>query len=476
MKNIIYLILPLFLWLETANEALSQDFEVLFRDFDASNLTYEDKRFLQTALAFEGHYHGLLDGAWGRISDRALNRYSQSEFETAPADWHMAMLAWSLFERLSNDGWEFNYFPGLGLSLLWPEKTIVRDADTDYFLNYSHKSSTLAISMGVHNRETTQKLHDFTLSTHEGATQPYSVRKQNLAVSSATDRDGSILYTRSDFVNGSWSTVMLSSSEQDAAILGAVSSSISAKRVQKLSFTIGGKLDYVVKTTIDALEQSDESQAKTAEVPPSNRKNVSGSAGSGFVVSAAGHVLTNAHVVEGCTTITVDGRNAKLVAFSQEFDLALLVSEAFENKEVAVFSASSAKLNSDVTAAGYPYAGMLGGLNITRGSVSSLKGLGGDPVTMQITSPIQSGNSGGPLLASDGEVVGVVVSKLNELKVADALGDVPQNVNFAIRGEVALLFLAQNGVEAKLSLDDRRLEPEELAELATSFTTFIECR
>ncbi len=476
LNKLFCLFLALFFWLEAPNKAYSQDFEVLFRDFDASDLTYQDKRFLQTALAFEGKYQGLLDGAWGRISDRALRRYSQSEFGTAPEDWHMAMLAWSLFERVSDNGWEFNYFSGMGLSLLWPEKAIVREADSEYFVNYRHSKSSLAISMGIHSKDIAQNLHDFTLRTHKSASQPYSVRKSNLAVSSATERDGSILYTRSDFVNGSWSTVMLSSNERDSAVLGTVASSISPNRVQSLSFTTGGKLDYVVQRTIDALEQAEEDQTQSANAPPPNEESLLGSSGSGFVVSEAGHILTNAHVIEGCKAISVDGQNAQMIAVSDEFDLALLQSEAVQNKAVAVFSASSAKLNSDVTAAGYPYAGMLGGLNITRGSVSSLKGLGGDSVTMQITSPIQSGNSGGPLLASDGEVVGVVVSKLNELKVADALGDVPQNVNFAIRGEIARLFLAQNGVEPRLSLDDQRLEPEEIAEKAKSFTTFIECQ
>ncbi|WP_132546510.1 trypsin-like peptidase domain-containing protein [Rhodovulum euryhalinum] len=54
---------------------------------------------------------------------------------------------------------------------------------------------------------------------------------------------------------------------------------------------------------------------------------------------------------------------------------------------------------------GYPYFGILDGLNLTRGSVSSLKGIGGDGFTMQISAPVQPGNSGGPLLNEYGQVV-----------------------------------------------------------------------
>ncbi len=452
--------------------ARSQDFEALLQGFDASNLSFEDKRFLQTALAFEGHYHGLLDGAWGKISSRALDNYSRDVFETAPEDWHMAFLAWTLFERISQDGWDIQYFEGLGLSFLWPENAIRREADTDYFLNYRHSNSSFSLSFGIHSVEIAQNLHNFTVQSHQLGSDPYIVRKNNLAVSSATKRDGSTLYTRSDFVNGGWSTVMLSASERDGHILGAVASSISKGRADSLDISNNGKLDRVIQQVVAALEEAEE---QTNEDPKDSSSDGQGSAGSGFIVSRAGHVLTNQHVVDGCTQVFVDDRPATVVSSSEEYDLALLKYDAPSDRGIAVFSASPAKLNSDVTAVGYPYAGLLGGLNVTRGSVSSLKGLGGDLSTMQITSPIQSGNSGGPLLASDGEVVGVVVAKLDERVVADALGDTPQNVNFAVRGEIAKLFLAQNAINPVLSLDDKKLEPEEVANLAASFTTFVEC-
>jgi S1-C subfamily serine protease len=126
-----------------------------------------------------------------------------------------------------------------------------------------------------------------------------------------------------------------------------------------------------------------------------------------------------------------------------------------------------------LTVAGFPLPDLLGGLNITRGAVASLKGIGGDGISMQISAPVQPGNSGGPVLNAAGQVVGVVVAKLDAARVAELHDDVPQNVNFAIRGEIARLFLSQNGVEPAISPPGGALPPEELGVLAQGYTRLV---
>ena len=54
--------------------------------------------------------------------------------------------------------------------------------------------------------------------------------------------------------------------------------------------------------------------------------------------------------------------------------------------------------------------------------------------------PVQPGNSGGPLLDENGNLIGIVVSKLG-LKAAEATGDIPQNVNYAVKSAYALALL-----------------------------------
>lgn len=371
------------------------------------------------------------------------------------------------------------YLSELDLSLMVPTKQLITDPPSNNLANFRHANSSLSLSVGAVDQNTANGFHWYTLKLHAVTEEPYTVRKTNFAVSTGTKVDGTKVYTRSNFIKGQWSTVKISAKRWDANLLSAVSSSISVGRSREIFLPVDGKLFELIKQTVEALDQEEEENVTVASVPPtddnSKSKQAWQSSGTGFVVSDGGHILTNAHVIDGCVNILVDGEKAKLVASSKDFDLAVIQSDAALEKTVALFSASSARLNSDMTAVGYPYAGLLGGLNVTRGAVSSLTGLKGDLMKMQITAPVQSGNSGGPLLASDGQIVGVVVSKLDAEKVSETIGDVPQNVNFAIRGEIAKLFLSQNAINPKLSLEDNPLAPEDLAEQASKFTTFIEC-
>ena len=95
---------------------------------------------------------------------------------------------------------------------------------------------------------------------------------------------------------------------------------------------------------------------------------------------------------------------------------------------------------------------------------------------MQISAPVQLGNSGGPVLDEFGTLVGVVVSKLDAQRVADAIGDIPQNINFAIRGEIAKLFLTNHGIDYGISMQSVKVSPVELAENASKFTVLLECK
>ena len=113
--------------------------------------------------------------------------------------------------------------------------------------------------------------------------------------------------------------------------------------------------------------------------------------------------------------------------------------------------------------------------NVTSGNVSALAGLGDDAKRLQITAPVQRGNSGGPLLDGAGNVIGVVVSKLDAVRAAKLTGDIPQNVNFAIKGALVRGFLDIHGVAYRRRPSDAKLAPERLAELARGFTVAVHC-
>ena len=84
-------------------------------------------------------------------------------------------------------------------------------------------------------------------------------------------------------------------------------------------------------------------------------------------------------------------------------------------------------------------------LKVTDGLISSLNGLRDNAGMFQITNPIQPGNSGGPLITEEGQVVGVVTSSLNAARVFAVTGSLPQNVNFAVKSAALLAMLQPAG-------------------------------
>jgi hypothetical protein len=166
------------------------------------------------------------------------------------------------------------------------------------------------------------------------------------------------------------------------------------------------------------------------------------STGTGFFVSNNGYILTNYHVIDGASEvrITSSAKPLKLIGADNLNDLALLKIDSTEKNSCQF--CNFYELGENVIVAGYPYQGILSdSLNITEGIVSGLSGVGNDSRFLQITAPLQPGNSGGPLFNQKGNVVGVVTAKLNALKFIEYTGSIPENVNFALKSSIITNFL-----------------------------------
>ena len=218
--------------------------------------------------------------------------------------------------------------------------------------------------------------------------------------------------------------------------------------------------------------------AGTADAKPGSVTRRTG-AGSGFFVDSAGHMVTNHHVVRGCGEVRVPAHaeTASVIAVDARNDLALLGTGVAAEMLPSFRAGDSARLGEAVIVAGFPLDQLLAqGLNVTTGSVSALAGPGNNAALLQITAPVQSGNSGGPVLDQRGQVIGMVVSKLNALRIAEATGDVPQNVNFAINGDVVRSFLEANGVQITTAASAPAPgTTSDIAEQAKQYTVLLEC-
>ena len=183
------------------------------------------------------------------------------------------------------------------------------------------------------------------------------------------------------------------------------------------------------------------------------------SVGTGVVLTSNGEILTNAHVVEGATSVVVrfagetEPRVAKILATDIGNDLALIKVEATGLVAATFAKPGSVKIGDAVIAIGYALA-LDGGPTVTSGIVSAMKRTietesGALNSLIQTDAAISSGNSGGPLVNLNGEVVGI--------NTAVARGDsesAATNIGFSISVDEVLIVIEQlraqaNGVERR---------------------------
>lgn len=170
--------------------------------------------------------------------------------------------------------------------------------------------------------------------------------------------------------------------------------------------------------------------------------------GTGFFISEDGYLLTNAHVVEDAQRVKVRTKRgvlpAEIIEINKREDLALLkVAGKFQSLPIA--DDSSAGLGDTVFTIGFPNISVQGlEPKFTDGKISSLSGMRDDPITYQVSVPVQSGNSGGPLVNQQGQVVGVIVAKLNDMAMLRSTGSVAQNVNYAVKVRYLRKLLAKH--------------------------------
>jgi S1-C subfamily serine protease len=200
-------------------------------------------------------------------------------------------------------------------------------------------------------------------------------------------------------------------------------------------------------------------------------KGVSFSVGTAWP-TALGCVVTNNHVVEGrekITLILVDGKKIPATVLTKDKinDIVLLkVTNPNELPLALPLAGTNPGIGAKVFTVGYPHPDVLGTKpKLTDGVISSLTGLQDDPRTYQITVPLQAGNSGGPLLNLNGEVVGIVTYKLDAIRMYKWTGDLPQNINYAIKIHY-LKALVDSAIGQSAPINEMTRKPANLEQLA----------
>ena len=200
--------------------------------------------------------------------------------------------------------------------------------------------------------------------------------------------------------------------------------------------------------------------------------------GTGFAVNPD-YVVTADHVLEGCNEVTIVHSHqetaAQTVARDRSNDLGLLRLDKKFLHAAKLRGGSSIRLGERVSNYGYPLFGDIStSATITEGNINNLSGAGNDSTVLQFDAPTQPGNSGGPVLDSSGNVVGVAIEILSK-KYADATGHIAQNVNFAVKSNIVENFLSSNKVSFEKADSTEELKLPDIAEKAETFTVLVGC-
>ena len=245
--------------------------------------------------------------------------------------------------------------------------------------------------------------------------------------------------------------------------------------------------DIFQNPKVDAPKSPPKIATDISPINPSDRKDtgnynvdtlISASSGSGFAVSREGHVVTNWHVIQHCQEVELlyQGRSipTDVITHDPQNDLALLKAD-FSPAAFLPISDSPPEILQEIYVAGFPFGkAVSGSVKVTKGIISSLVGVGNNFSNMQIDAALQPGNSGGPILNQQGNVVGVAVAKLDfvaSLKMFDAL---PESTNFGVKASVVRSILQSNDViTAKANPSD--LPNTELGKSIRNATLYLSC-
>ncbi|MDP7487872.1 MAG: trypsin-like peptidase domain-containing protein, partial [Alphaproteobacteria bacterium] len=221
--------------------------------------------------------------------------------------------------------------------------------------------------------------------------------------------------------------------------------------------------------------------ARGRDAPPAvadSDEIISASSGSGFAVSSDGHVITNNHVIDGCEDVKIHYKGqsipARLITFDPNNDLALLQG-SFSPKTHLPISRTNPELLQEIYVAGYPFGRDIStSVKVTKGIVSSLTGIGNNFSNIQIDAALQPGNSGGPIISTMGNVVGVAVAKLDLEKVLENFGVIPENTNFGIKSSVVRTLLESSDVPLS-EPNTQAISSTQLGKLISDSTYYLSC-
>lgn len=192
---------------------------------------------------------------------------------------------------------------------------------------------------------------------------------------------------------------------------------------------------------------------------------------SGFYVDGRGTVVTTSELVGACGRITIeDGQEAEIAVSDDARGIAVLRPKgAIAPIGVAALARGEARLQSEVTVAGYSYGGVLGAPSLTFGTLSDIRGLDGQQNVKRLALAALDGDVGGPVMDAGGAVLGMLLPR----QQGDRL--LPEDVAFAADAEALASVLRDAGTTPASASPGDALPPAQMADRAAGMTVLVNC-
>ncbi len=427
-------------------------------------LTLDERKELQAALGWFGHYDAAIDGAFGSGTRAAMQAWQEANAAEATGILTSAQRGTLLAAyrgAMAKLGLTPVSEPEAGIDITLPLAMVEFDSYAPPFVQYREKNGSGARALLISepgDLTTLYGLYDMMQSLEivpldgprERSERGFEISGRNGEIESFTHVE-----LAGGLVKGYTLVWPVAKSDEVAPALAAMKSSFKPTGDRALDPGLAPMDDAQKQGMVAGLD---------LRRPDYSR--------SGFFIDASGHVLTTTDALRACTRITIDGGTEMEVSLTDEASgLAVLTPKTkLAPRGYARFQPLAERIGAQVALASYPYEDALPAPTLTFGTVEAQTGLNGEPGLKRLDLATRAGDAGGPILDGTGAVVGMLLPRPNDGKQV-----LPAEVAFAAASGAIAQRLTAAGIETTASTEVGALPPEDLTRQALAMTVLVSC-
>ncbi|WP_170381532.1 serine protease [Ruegeria atlantica] len=424
-------------------------------------LTAQERRDLQTALQAAGFYNSTIDGAFGQGTRRSMGdwqRFNGFESTGVLTTSQRKALMDDYYAPLISVGMERYSDSQAGIDLDLPLGVIGFDRYEAPFAHFKSKADLDAQALLISqegDKATLRALYEVMQSLEivplDG---PRELRDNRFTLEGRGN--GIVSYTQAALDDGQIKGFTLVWPEGDEDRQARVLAAIKASFATNSSVLDAG-------AGADAEQKIDLISGLQIRKPRLSR--------SGFFTDTSGTILTVSEATDSCTRITLNDDQEVQVAWA-DADLGIAVlrpRRSLAPINIAEFSDSKPRIQSEVAVSGFSYQGALGAPTLTYGQITDVRGLNGEDGVKRLALAAQPGDAGGPVFDDAGQVVGMLLPTPSDGRT------LPASVSLAATAERLNTVLEKAGVTAQPGQPGSEISPNELSRRANGMTVLVHC-